>query len=164
MTPQTFTITRTFDASRDEMWKAWTDPDLFGKWFGPKGFTSQVKTLDLRPGGILHSCIRSPEGQEMWAKFVYRDVTPPSRLAWEHSFSDKDGNLTRHPFRSSWPLKLLTTVIFEEQSGKTKLTLTWTPLEATEAECEVFANEIPGMNQGWGGTFDQLADFFKEAA
>ena len=161
MSPQVFTISRTFDVPRNFMWQAWTDPKLFAQWFGPKGWTAQVKTLDLYPGGILHSCLKTPDGHEMWAKFVYREVTPPSRLSWEHSFSDREGNLTRHPFQAAWPLKLLTNIVFEEEGTQTKITLTWTPLDATEAECKAFAGEMVGMSQGWGGTFEQLTEFLK---
>ena len=146
MSTPVFTITRTFDAPRELVWKAWTEPKLFEKWFGPKGTTGQVKTLDLRPGGILHS-----------------SVTPPSRLVWEHSFADAEGNLVRHPFQAAWPLKLLSTVIFEEAGGKTRITLTWTPLDATETEVKAFEDGMAGMSQGWGGCFDQLDEFLASA-
>jgi uncharacterized protein YndB with AHSA1/START domain len=163
MSTPVFTITRTFDAPRELVWKAWTEPKLFEKWFGPKGTTGQVKTFDLRPGGILHSSMKSPGGPEMWAKFVYREVTPPSRLVWEHSFADAEGNLVRHPFQAAWPLKLLSTVIFEEAGGKTRITLTWTPLDATETEVKAFEDGMAGMSQGWGGCFDQLDEFLVSA-
>lgn len=157
-----FIITRTFDAPREKMWQAWTDPKRFAKWFGPKGFTSEVKTMDLRPGGMLHTCLKSPDGHEMWGKLVYREITKPSRLVWEHSFSDKDAGITRHPFHKDWPLKLLTTVVLEEVGKQTKLTLTWVPLDANEVERDAFAKEVPGMQQGWGGTFEQLTDYLAQ--
>jgi uncharacterized protein YndB with AHSA1/START domain len=159
MSTPTFTISRTFDAPRELVWEAWTEPRLFARWFGPKGFTGEIKTLDLRAGGVLHSCLRSPDGMEMWAKFVYREVTPPARLVWEHSFADAEGNVVRHPFQAAWPLRLLTTVVLEEKDGKTKTTLTWTPMDASEAEVKAFADGMAGMTQGWGGTFDQLGEF-----
>ncbi len=92
---------------------------------------------------------------------VYREVIPPSKLVWEHSFSDKDENITRHPMQPNWPLKLLTTITMEDLGGQTKLTLTWKPLEATDIERTTFEENIPSMNQGWGGTFEQLAAFLK---
>ena len=154
-----FTTTRLLDAPQNIVWEAWTEPKFFGQWFGPKGFTSRVKTLELRPGGVLHSCLVSPEGYEMWAKFVYREVVPSSKLSWEHSFSDKDGNITRHPMHASWPLKLLTTITFEAQGEKTLLALKWTPLDATDIEIKTFADNMASMDQGWGGTFEQLTAF-----
>jgi uncharacterized protein YndB with AHSA1/START domain len=93
----------------------------------------------------------------IWGKFTYQEVTPPSRLVWLHSFSDEGGvNLTRHPMNPNWPLELLTTITFEEQSDKTKLTLTWAPVNAKRIEIKAFAEAMPGMNQGWGGSFEQL--------
>lgn len=160
---QTFTTSRTFDAPRGVMWKAWTEPKLFAQWFGPKGVTAQVHTMDVRVGGIVHSTLKMYNGYEMWAKFIYREVVKPSRLAWEHFFSDKEGGITRHPYQSEWPLKLLTTVVLEEEGSKTKLTLTWTPLEATEIERKAFADNMATMNQGWDGTFEQLETFLKSA-
>lgn len=160
--PIEFKTTQNFNAPRELVWQAWTVPGMFGKWFGPKGYSARVETHELRAGGVLHSCLVSPDGHEMWAKFVYREVTPPSRLVWEHAFSDPDGNLTRHPMNPDWPLKLLTTVELEELDGQTQLTLTWTPLEASELECQVFAAEMAGMEQGWGGTWEQLRTFLAE--
>lgn len=83
-----FVISRTFDAPRERVWRAWAEKDQLAQWFGPAGAKVVKANLDLRPGGVFHSCLRTPEGKEMWAKFVYREVTPPQRPVWEHSFSD----------------------------------------------------------------------------
>lgn len=158
-----FTITRSFNATRDAMWKAWTTPEQMAQWFGPKGFTCHVPKLDLRPGGITHSYLRAPDGTEMWGKFVYREITPPSHLAWTHSFADADGSVTRHPFSPTWPLELSTTIDFAEKDGKTTITLTWTPHNATDEEIKTFAGGMDSMQQGWTGTFDQLEEFLQQA-
>jgi uncharacterized protein YndB with AHSA1/START domain len=157
-----FEMTRNFSASPETVWKAWTDPAQFTAWLGPAGCKVMIKTMDLKPGGVLHSCLTMPIGGEMWAKFVYRDVTPPKHISWEHSFSDKDGNITRHPSHAIWPLKLITDVGFEREGNGTKLTLTWTPLEATPEEVASFTMMMPTMNMGWSGTFDQLDAFLKK--
>ena len=154
-----FIVSRMFYALRELVWDAWTKPDLFAQWFGPRGFKSEVKIFDLQPEGILHSCIYNAEGQKMWAKFVYKAVEPPSRLAWLHSFSDEEGNLTRHPMQAEWPLELYTEVNLEDLNGKTRLTLKWVPHNATDAEIKVFRDSLDGLNQGWGGTFEQLEGF-----
>jgi len=158
--PDTFVITRVFNAPRQRVWDAWTKPEQFGKWFGPKGVTATVKTHDLRPGGILHSSLASPDGRTMWAKFVYREVSAPSRLVWVHSFSDEHANVTRAPFfDGNWPLELLTTVTFADDGAGTRVTLTWTPLNATDIERQTFAANMPSMNQGWTGSFEELDAF-----
>ena len=157
-----FNTVRLFNAPLDLVWRAWTEPALFGRWFGPKGFSSRVKNFDLRAGGMLHSCLVSNDGHEMWAKFVYREVTPQTRLVWEHSFSDPEGNLTRPPMSPDWPLKLLTTIELTELGDKTQLHLHWTPLDANDTECQVFLAGMDGMHQGWGGTWEQLDAFLAE--
>ena len=159
---ETFVITHTFDAPRDKVWSAWTDPAKFAKWFGPKGFTCKVKKHDLQAGGFTHTLLTAPDGTQMWGKFVYQEVEAPKRLVWIHSFSDKNAGVTRHPFHIEWPLELYTTVTFEEQGNKTKITLTWTPYNAKESERGVFKKEIPGMQQGWGGTFEQLTAYLAQ--
>jgi uncharacterized protein YndB with AHSA1/START domain len=67
------------------------DPEQFGRWFGPKGATTTAKAFDLRPGGMLHSFMPTPDGGRMWAKFVYREVEPISRLSWAHSWRRGEG-------------------------------------------------------------------------
>lgn len=64
MTPE-FRIARNFDAPRQRVWDAWTKPDQLARWFGPKGVTTSVKSFDLRPGGILHARMDSPDGNGM---------------------------------------------------------------------------------------------------
>jgi len=61
-TEQELVITRVFDAPSDPVFKAWTDPQHFVRWWGPNGFTTPFCTIDLRPGGVIHFCMRSPQG------------------------------------------------------------------------------------------------------
>ena len=155
-----FAITRLFDAPRALVWACFTDPAHMKEWWGPKGSTIVASKMDLRIGGTYHGAMRDPQGNVMWAKFVYREVVAPELLVWEHSFSDEAGGLTRHPLSPTWPLNLLTRVTFDEATGgKTKLTLRWTPLDATEEEQKTFAAAHDIMQGGWTGTFDQLGDY-----
>jgi uncharacterized protein YndB with AHSA1/START domain len=158
-----FVITRTFDAPRKVVWSAWTDRDRLMQWFGPKGFKMSVATLDLRPGGVFHYSMRSPDGMEMWGKFVYREIVPYERIVWVNSFSDAKGGITRHPMSPTWPLELLSTATFAEREGKTAITLRWSALNATEEELRTFMAAHEGMNKGWTGTFDQLAEYLAKA-
>jgi uncharacterized protein YndB with AHSA1/START domain len=158
-----FVISRVFDAPRDVVWKAWTERDRLMQWFGPKGFTMSQAKLDFRQGGMLHYCLSGPEGKEMWGKFVYREIIPPQRIVWMHSFSDEKGGLTRHPFSSAWPLEMLTTVTFAEHEDKTTVTVRWVPINASAAERETFQNNREGMKMGWTGTFEQLAQYLAKA-
>lgn len=154
-----FAITRVFDAPRDLVWKAFTEPKRLKEWWGPKGVTIIESKMDLRPGGSYHYAMRTPDGNTMWGKFVYREITPPSRMVFVNSFSDEAGGVTRHPMAPNWPLEMLSTFLFEEESGKTRFTVRWSPLNATEEERATFAAGHASMQQGWGGTLDKLAAY-----
>ena len=100
----------------------------------------------------------------MWGKFVYREIVPPARMVLINSFSDEAGGTTRHPLHMSWPLEMLSVFTFEEQpGGKTKLTIRWSPHNATEDEQKTFDAGHDGMRQGWGGTMEQLEAYLAKA-
>lgn len=155
-----FIIAREFDAPLDLVWQAWTEAERFAKWFGPKGVNVRLAKFDLRPGGLTHYTMTTPDGTVMWGKAVYREIVPTKKLVWINSFSDEHAGITRHPFtKDPWPLQMLTTVTFAEKAGKTTVTVHWLPYEADEAECKVFNDNHPSMTMGWGGTFDQFAAY-----
>ena len=156
-----FTISRMFDAPRALVFKAWTTPELMAKWWGPKGAAVGKSKMDLRVGGIYHYSMMF-NGFEMWGKFTYREIAAPSTLVFVNSFSDAEGNITRHPINANWPRELLSTITFEEENGKTKVTVKWMPINASEIEIKTFADGLPSMNQGWGGTLDQLETYLAE--
>lgn len=84
-------------APRGAVWKAFTEPERPRRWRGPKGFTVERCTVDLRPGGAFHYGLRSPDGAPMWGRFVYRETEAPRRAVHVVSFSDEKGGATRHP-------------------------------------------------------------------
>ena len=155
-------ITRVFDAPRKLVWKALTESDRLARWWGPTGFTMLVRTLDLRPGGVFHYAMRSPDGHIMWGRFLYRNIEAPTRLVFVNSFADEEGNIARAPFSSTWPLEILNTLTLDEAGGKTTLTLRGGPINATEEERETFWNAQESTRQGFAGTFDQLAAYLAE--
>jgi uncharacterized protein YndB with AHSA1/START domain len=156
-------ITRTFDAPRELVFKAWTESEHLKHWWGPKGFTMNVSKLDLHPGGVFHYSMRSPDGHEMWGKFVYREIVAPEKIVFINSFSDEEGNITRAPFSPTWPLEVLNTLTLSEIEGKTRLTLRGGPINATEEERRTYEAGFESMKQGFGGTLDQLADYLARA-
>jgi len=158
-----FVITRVFDTPCERVFKAWTESDHLTQWWGPKGFTVLSCKVDLRPGGVMHYCLRGPDGRDMWGKFVYRDIVKPERLVFVNSFSDEKGGVTRHPLAPDWPLEMLSTVTFAEQDGRTKLIVQWVPLNATESERKAFEAGRSSMQQGWTGTLDNLANYLAKA-
>jgi uncharacterized protein YndB with AHSA1/START domain len=159
-----FVISRVFDAPRELVWHAFTDPEHMKQWWGPKGFTVIASKMDLRVGGTYHYGMKAPDGSPIWGKFVFREIVAPERMVFINSFSDEAGGTTRHPMNMAWPLEMLSIFTFEEQPGrKTKVTIRWSPHDATAEERKTFDAGRDSMRQGWGGTLDQLADYLATA-
>lgn len=163
-----FVTSRVFDAPRELVFDVWTKQEHLTKWFAPKGFDILSGTLDLRVGGIYHYGLRSPEGQEMWGIWSFREIKRPEKLVVIVSFSDRDRGITVHPGNPHWPKQILSTTTFETEGKRTLLTLRWKPYEATELERRTFVEGKASMQQGWGGTLEllqaYLADVVKERA
>ena len=153
---QEFVYTRKFDAPRDLVWRALTEPGHLVHWWGPQGFTVRVAEVDLRPGGIFRYTLRSPDGWEMRGRWVYQEIAAPERLVTLTSFTDDNGNPARHPMNPMWPLEMHTVASLTEAGGKTTLTIRATPYNATEEERQAFFSELDGMGEGFAGTLDKL--------
>jgi len=156
---QVFLITRSFDAPRDVVWKVWTQPEHLSKWFSPKGFTVIAAKMDFRTGGVYHYGLKAPDGSAMWGKWEFREIAAPERIVLIQSFSDEHGGLTRPPFAEDWPQHILSTITFREQGTRTMFTLRWAPHNATEVERNTFEAGMASMEQGWGGTMEQLTAY-----
>jgi uncharacterized protein YndB with AHSA1/START domain len=146
-------ITRVFEAPRELVWKAWTEPERCKRWWGPKGFTAPVCRIDLRVGGAYLNCMRSPEGQDYWSTGVYLEIAPPERLVCTDCFADEKGNVvpaTHYGMSADFPLEMLVTVTFEEEGGKTKLTLKHAGLSS--------GKDLDDCREGWSQSLDKLAE------
>ena len=143
-----FVITRTFAAPRAVIWRAWTDAEELKKWFGPKGCTLPYASMDFRPDGVFHYAMRTPDGKEMWGKWTFREIVAPEKLVLVSSFSDAQGGITRHPLSNTWPLETLSTTTFEEQNGRTTITIHWSPLNASLQEISTFDGAHESMRMG----------------
>jgi uncharacterized protein YndB with AHSA1/START domain len=148
-------ITRIFDAPRELVWKAWTEPERAMRWWGPKGYTSPACEIDLRIGGKYLWAMRSPEGQDLWSTGVYREIVPLERLVCTNSFADENGNpvpASHYGIDADLPLEMVTELTFEDLGGKTKLTL----------RHQFPAGEMSDMaTAGWNESFDKLAESLK---
>ncbi len=125
-------ITRVFDAPRELVFRAWTDPALLARWFAPHGCTIEFHSLDLREGGSFLSCLRTPDGKNCWSRGVYREVVTPERIVYTLAVADEHGQLVE-PVQvgmdPDWPRETTVTVTFAESEGKTRLTLQQTVSE-----------------------------------
>ena len=152
-----FVISRVFDAPRGLLWKCFTEPERMAQWWGAAGVKIVKSQMDLRVGGIYHYGMQNPDGQVMWGRQVFREITPPDRIVLINSFSDEAGGLGRHPLAPQWPLQIRTTYTFEDApGGKTRFTVHWSPYEATAEEQAAFDAGHASMTGGWGGVFDKL--------
>jgi len=150
-------ITRVFDAPRELVWKAWTEPEHLMRWWGPKGFTAPAVEIDFRAGGKVLAAMQSPEfneGRPIWSTGVYREIVPFERIVCTDSFADEHGNVvpaTYYGMEADMPLEMLITVTFEDLGGKTRMTLRHEGIPA--------GPEREGANQGWSESFDKLAEY-----
>jgi len=151
-----FVYTRTVEAPRDLVFRAWTEREHLARWWGPTGMEVRVLHADVRPGGTFHYSMEQG-GRLMWGRFAYREIVPPERLVYVNSFADAEGNVAPMPFFDGFPAEILHTVTFEEAEGRTTITLHAVPLDATPAEQASFEGLFTSMAGGFGGTFDQLA-------
>jgi uncharacterized protein YndB with AHSA1/START domain len=104
-------ITQTFDASRERIFEALTDPELVAQWWGPEGVTTTIDEMDARKGGIWRNVQRDAEGNEYAFSGVYHDVTAPERLIYTFEFEGMPGHV------------LMETITLTEQAdGRTLMT------------------------------------------
>ena len=103
-------LSRTFNAPRELVWKAYTDPAHIDNWWGPTGFTNTTHAIDVRPGGEWRFTMHGPDGTDYPNKIIYEKIEPPSRLEYAHS--DDGGEI-----------HFQVVITFEDVGGKTNLTM-----------------------------------------
>ncbi len=144
-------IMRTFDAPPERVFSWWINPGLLMRWWAPKGWSTPSCKVDLRPGGIFHYCMRSPEGKDFWGRGVYREIAAPQRLVYSDSFSNGEGKMVepaRYGMSYGYPSETQVTVTFAGQEGKTRVTVLHDVPESIP--------ERSGMQQGWTEMLERL--------
>ena len=139
-------ITTVFDAPRELVFKAYTDPNLIPQWWGLKKHTTTVDTMDVRPGGVWRLVSRDSNGNEFAFKGVYHSVVPPERLVRTSEFEGVPGHVS------------LETATFEEHDGKT--TVTAIAVFQTVDDRDGILQS--GMEQGATETMDRLAELLQK--
>ncbi|MDQ6436193.1 SRPBCC domain-containing protein [Mesorhizobium sp. LHD-90] len=136
------TIKRSFDASRDLVFRCWTEPERLNRWCCPKGFSLPFSEGDVRPGGSFKTCMRAPDGTDHWLSGTYQEIVPPERLVFSHRWLNEEGE---HEHET------VVTITLREQDGKTLLTL----------HQAFFLSEASrdGHREGWNETLDNLAEY-----
>jgi uncharacterized protein YndB with AHSA1/START domain len=108
--PRSIIGVREFEAPRDLVFSAWTDPRHLAQWWGPNGFTTTTHSFDLRPGGVWRFVMHGPDGRDYQNRITFDEVMPPERIVYRHGGDDVE------------PVQFKTTVIFEDIGGRTRMT------------------------------------------
>jgi uncharacterized protein YndB with AHSA1/START domain len=136
---------RTLGASRDKLYRCWTEADLLTQWFTPPPWTTPFATLDVRPGGANLVLMRGPKGEEMPNRGVYLEVVPNERLVFTDAYIE------------AWvsaPKPFMTVILTFEDAGPDRTAYTARVLHWTQEDCA--AHEAMGFERGWGIATDQL--------
>ena len=157
-TPE-YRLDRIFDAPRDLVWRAWTDPEILSEWYGP-GVETIIHAYDLEPGGSWLNEMKWGENSN-YSRMDFKEVTPKDRLVWHHCSTDGEWNIAPNPMMPDWPTVLLTTVTFEDQGDKTNVSLVQVPLDASDAEMASFAEKMRGMDGGWGKGYEMIDEILE---
>jgi uncharacterized protein YndB with AHSA1/START domain len=143
--PQSIVGTRVFDAPRELVFSAFTDPKHLAQWWGPDGFTLTTNSHDFRPGGVWRFVMRGPDGRDYQNRVTFEEIDPPKRLVYRHSGGD-----------DVEPVQFTQTVTFEDL-GNNKTRLTWHGRFPSAAERDRVIKEY-GADKGLAQTMARLAE------
>ena len=146
-------VTRVFDAPRELVWKAWTDPKYVMQWWGPKGFSCPACRMDVRVGGKSLLCMKTPDGYEGWNAIEYHEIVLHEKIVSSMYFSDSEGNkidpadlgVEQQAIDGAYDVTL-----FEDLgNGRTKLTMIGNEPMASAKDS--------GQWEGWNETLEKVA-------
>ena len=150
-TDREIVITRVFDAPRELVWQAWTDPKQVVRWYGPHGFTLTIEIMDVRPGGVWKHVMHGPDGTHYPTESVFREVVEPERIVYGHSGRRENGPGSN--FISTWTFDHV-------EAGKTRVTIR---MEfPTAGERERVEKEF-GAVEGGKQTLERLSNHLADA-
>jgi uncharacterized protein YndB with AHSA1/START domain len=135
---------RVFDAPRELVFAAWTDPERITRWWGPRGFTTTTYKMEVKPGGIWRYVMHGPDGRDYQNRIVYTEIVEPELIAYEHGGDEE-----------TEPVHFRVTVTLEAQGSQTKLTMR--ALFPSAEERNRVAEEY-GAIEGGKQTLDRLAE------
>ena len=143
--PRSIIGIREFDAPRELVFAAWTDPKHLSQWWGPNGFTTTTSSFDFKPGGVWRFVMHGPDGRDYQNRVTFMEIVPPERIVYRHGGGD-DVEL----------VQFQQTVIFEDLGGRTRLT--WRGVFPSAAERDHVIKEYHA-DKGLTQTMARLAEF-----
>jgi len=151
-----FMVTREVDATRSLVFDAWTKLEHLKEWMLPMGLPLTAANIDLSVGGMYHYGLRGTDGRDIWGKWVFREIATPRKIVFVVSFSDSQGDTSRHPFSPAWPLEELATVDLTESHCQTSMRFSLSPLNGQRIEIQAFKDGHDALELVWGEMFDRL--------
>jgi uncharacterized protein YndB with AHSA1/START domain len=148
--PRSIIGSRVFDAPRDLVFAAFTDPKYLAQWWGPDGFTTTTHAFDFRPGGVWRFVMHGPDGRNYENRVTYEEIVPPERLVYHHSGGD-----------DVEPVKFSQTLTFEDIDNRTTK-LTWHGRFPSAEERARVVKDY-GADKGLAQTMSRLADYVAAA-
>jgi uncharacterized protein YndB with AHSA1/START domain len=139
-------ITRVFDAPRELVWQAMTDPQQVVHWWGPRGFTTTIETMDVRPGGAWKHTMHGPDGVNYPNKSIFQEVVRPERIVFSHG-GGREGGPGAH-FVATWTFDA-------EGAGRTRVTIRMVFPSAKDRD---FVVKEFGAIEGGKQTLERLAE------
>ena len=144
--PREIVGTREFDAPRDLVWQAWTDPKHLAQWWGPTGFTTTTKNFDMRAGGMWRFVMHGPDGRDYQNRITFDEIVKGERIAYRHAGGE-----------DVEPVQFRTLVTFEDLDGR-RTRITWRATFPSAAERARVIKEY-GADKGLVQTMARLADY-----
>lgn len=159
-------IERIFDAPKELVWKAWTEPEMVKDWWGPEGFYAPSIKIDFRVGGKYVFAMHGPKGskwdKDMYSAGEYLEIVPNEKIVSTDYFSDEQGNKIKpadYGQDPNSPDEMRVVITFEDvEDGKTKLTITY-PKPETDEQFQAMLKS--GMKEGWNSSLNKLAESLK---
>jgi uncharacterized protein YndB with AHSA1/START domain len=139
-------ISRVFEAPRELVWQAMTDPQHVVHWWGPRGFTTTIEEMDVRPGGVWKHVMHGPDGANYPNKSTFKEVVKPERIVYSHGGGREGGPGVS--FVATWTFDTV-------EAGKTRVTIRMVFLSAKDRDCIV--KEF-GAIEGGRQTLERLGE------
>ena len=141
---------REFDAPRELVFAAWTDPKHLSRWWGPNGFTTTTSSFDFRPSGVWRFVMHGPDGRDYQNRVTFDEIVPPERIVYRHGGSGEDLK----------PVQFQQTITFEDLGGRTRLT--WHGVFSSAAERDRLVKDYHA-DTGLTQTMARLAEYVQRS-